>query len=159
MLLYAVILLVVIASLLWVYRSMGGGGPVSAVDLRVTVADLVTSTSSAAQSLRAALGNARAAGEGEIARLNGIAEQCRKDFQGSYYRALRLRPHPTDRALTASSLAARDALLQALEDYEWASRMASAEVVHNAAIRQAVAQLVDAGDAACAQARRTLAGA
>lgn len=135
---------------------MGGGGPVSAADLNTLLEDVLQSTGATAARLSAAIHDEAVGEPAERAHLNDIADGCRKEFQANYYRTLRLRPVPGERDTAATSLAARDALVEALEDYEWASRMAGAEAVHHAAIRQAVAALLQAGDAASARARRTL---
>jgi hypothetical protein len=153
---HGIVLLVVVAGLFWVYRSMGGGGPVSAADLTTLLEDVLQSTGATAARLAAAIQDDAGAEPAARARLNDIADACRKEFQTNYYRALRLRPVPGERDTAATSLAARDALVEALEDYEWASRMAGAEAVHHAAIRQAVSALLQAGDAASARARRIL---
>jgi hypothetical protein len=153
---HGVVLLVVVAGLFWVYRNMGGGGPVSAADLTTLLEDILQATGLTAARLSAAFHDEGGGERADRARLNDIADGCRKEFQTNYYRALRLRPLPGERHTAATSLAARDALVEALEDYEWASRMAGAEAVHHAAIREAVAALLQAGDAASARARRTL---
>jgi hypothetical protein len=156
--LYVLLLFFIVAGLIWVYRVMGGGGPVSASDLRASLEDVLRSAGSAADRLRAALAEPPSGDVGR-ARLNDIAEACRKEFQTSYYRALGLRPLPGDREASEALLAAREALVGALERYEWASRMASAEAIHNPAILRAARDLVAAGDEAQVSARRSLATA
>ncbi len=156
--LYILLLFFIVAGLIWVYRVMGGGGPVSASELRGSLADVLRSAGGAADRLRAALAETPGDDEGR-ARLNEIAEQCRKEFQSNYYRALRLRSLPGDQEASEASLAAREDLVGALERYEWAGRMASAEAVYNPAILRAARELVAAGDEAWAGAQRSLAAA
>ncbi len=155
-LVYAVVLLLVIGGLLWVYRTMGRGGPVSAPDLHTGLELLLRSTTATAARLRAALPETSAGDGAEDGRRQDIADQCRRAFQSAYYRALALRPLPADRPASTSSLEARDALIEALEAYEWASRMAAGEAIRNAAVRRAAGELLLAGAAACARVERRL---
>jgi len=156
LLVYAGVLLIVIASLFWVYRTMGRGGPVTAPDLRTALELLVRSTTATAARLRAVLPEPFAGWEAVDRRRQDIADQCRREFQSAYYRALALRPLPADRPASASSLEAREALIEGLEAYEWAGRMAAGEAIRNAAVRSAVHQLLDAGAAACVRAAERL---
>lgn len=148
LLLYAAILLLLIAGLWGAYRVLGTPSRLTPSDYAFVLGDLLQSASRAAAQLRAALDAAP-----DPAALEQVAASTRKIFQTGYYQTLRLRPAqgPDHEA------AAREALGRACEAYDWASRMVESESRANPAIIEAARRLIEAGDRELTAAREGLA--
>jgi hypothetical protein len=144
--LYVVILLVLAAALVVVYRVLGTPSRLVPRDYDLVLADIENSVARAADRLRRAL-DGEAGGP-----LGDEATAARKIFQTGYYQTLRLRPS-SGPDLSAD---ARAALGRACEAYEWASRMIGSESVQNPLVLDAARRLMDAGDAALTQVAREL---
>jgi hypothetical protein len=144
--LYILILLVLAAALVAVYRVLGTPSRLTPRDYDVVLDDIKRSVERAAERLRRALD----AGPG--GQLEEEATAARKIFQTGYYQTLRLRPS------SGPDLAAdaRAALGRACEAYDWASRMLGSESVHNPLVLDAARRLMDAGGAALKQVEREL---
>lgn len=147
--LYAVILLIVIAGLWAAYRVLGTPSRLRPSDYELVLEDVVTTVDRAAQRLRAAIASEPA----DSPKLEEAAGEARKIFQTGYYQALRLRP------LSGPDFpaAARETLGQACEAYDWASRMVASESMSNPLILEAATGLMDRADSYLKRAREALA--